>query len=219
MTDAFDSYREAKYEIAKRFLDVVGALTGLVLFSPIMLLTAVYIKLISPGPVFADIPERIGKDSKKFRMYKFRSMITNAHAYLLRHPELYEEYKKNSYKLVNDPRIIRGGNFIRRTSIDELPQFINVLKGDMSLVGPRAYFPFELHDQQVEFPKTRPYVEKLLTIKPGITGPWQVGGRSQVNFVERAKMDAAYASRRSILYDLHTILRTPLAVIQAKGAA
>ena len=207
------------YEIAKRLLDIVGAAVGLVLFSPVMLLTAIYIKLVSQGPVFADIPERIGKDSKKFRMYKFRSMITNAHAYLLQNPELYEEYKKNSYKLENDPRIIKGGNFIRRTSIDELPQFINVLKGDMSLVGPRAYFPFELRDQQVEFPQTRPYVEKLLTIKPGITGPWQVGGRSQINFVERAKMDAGYASRRSILYDLHIVLETPLAVLQAKGAA
>lgn len=207
------------YEIAKRLLDIFGAVVGLVLFSPIMLLTAVYIKLVSPGPVFADIPERIGKDKKKFRMYKFRSMITDAHSYLLCHPKLYEEYKKNSYKLENDPRIIRGGKFIRRTSIDELPQFINILKGDMSLVGPRAYFPFELRDQQIEFPQTKPYVEKLLTVKPGITGPWQVGGRSQINFVERAKMDAGYASRRSVLYDLYIILKTPLAVLQAKGAA
>ena len=207
------------YEIAKRLLDIFGAVVGLVLFFPIMLLTAIYIKLISPGPVFADIPERIGKNSKRFRMYKFRSMITNAHAYLLQHSELYEEYKKNSYKLENDPRIIKGGEFIRRTSIDELPQFINVLKGEMSLVGPRAYFPFELRDQQVEFPQTKPHVKKLLTIKPGITGPWQVGGRSQINFVERAKMDAAYASRRSVLYDLCIILKTPLAVLQARGAA
>ena len=207
------------YDIAKRVLDIAGAVVGLILFSPIMLLTAVYIKLVSPGPVFADIPERIGKDSQKFRMYKFRSMIPNAHAYLLQHSELYEEYKRKSYKLENDPRIIRGGNFIRRLSIDELPQFINVLKGEMSLVGPRAYFPFELHDQQLEFPQTKPYVEKLLTVKPGITGPWQVGGRSQINFVERAKMDAEYAGRRSILYDLYIILKTPLAVVQAKGAA
>ena len=206
------------YEIAKRLLDIFGAVVGLALFSPVMLLTAIYIKLVSLGPVFADIPERIGKDKKKFRMYKFRSMITNAHNYLLQHPKLYEEYKKNSYKLENDPRIIRGGKFIRRTSIDELPQFINILKGDMSLVGPRAYFPFELRDQQIEFPQTVPYVEKLLTIKPGITGPWQVGGRSQINFVERVKMDAKYASRRSVLYDLRIILKTPSAVLQARGA-
>ncbi len=207
------------YDFAKRLLDIVGSVVGLILFSPIMLLAAIYIRLISPGPVFADIPERIGKDSRRFRMYKFRSMIPDAHGYLLRHPKLYEEYKRNSYKLENDPRIIKGGKFIRQTSIDELPQFINILKGDMSLVGPRAYFPFELHDQQIEFPQTRPYVEKLLTIKPGITGPWQVGGRSKIGFVERTRMDAAYAERRSVLYDLSIVLKTPLAVIQQRGAA
>ncbi len=207
------------YDLAKRVLDIVGSIVGLILFSPIMLLAAIYTKLVSPGPVFADIPERIGKDSKKFRMYKFRSMIPNAHNYLLQHPELYEEYKRNSYKLENDPRIIKGGSFIRRTSIDELPQFINILKGDMSLVGPRAYFPFELRDQQLEFPETKPYVEKLLTIKPGLTGPWQVSGRSKIGFVERTRLDADYATKRSILYDLSIVLKTPLAVIQAKGAA
>ncbi len=207
------------YDILKRLLDILGSIVGLVLFSPVMFLAAVYIRLVSPGPVFADIPERIGRDSKRFRMYKFRSMIPNAHAYLLQHPELYEEYKRNSYKLENDPRIIKGGNFVRRTSIDELPQFINILKGDMSLVGPRAYFPFELRDQQVEFPETRPYVEKLLTVKPGITGPWQVGGRSNIGFVERTKMDAFYAERRSILYDIYIVLKTPLAVAQARGAS
>jgi lipopolysaccharide/colanic/teichoic acid biosynthesis glycosyltransferase len=89
----------------------------------------------------------------------------------------------------------------------------------MSLVGPRAYFTFELHDQQIEFPESRPYVERLLKIKPGITGPWQVGGRSHVGFVERTKMDAAYAERRSVLYDLLILLKTPLAVLQAKGAS
>jgi lipopolysaccharide/colanic/teichoic acid biosynthesis glycosyltransferase len=207
------------YETAKRLLDVAGAIFGLIIFFPLMLVVAFYIKLVSPGPVFADIPERVGKDSRKFRMYKFRSMIPNAHAYLLQHPKLYEEYKRNSYKLPNDPRIIRGGKFIRRSSIDELPQLINVLRGEMSLVGPRAYFPFELRDQQQVFPESRPYVERLLKIKPGITGPWQVGGRSEINFVERAKIDAAYADRRSILYDLLILLKTPLAVIQAKGAA
>ncbi len=194
----------------------MASIVCLTMFSPIMLVTAVYIKLISPGPVFADIPERVGKNSKKFRMYKFRSMIANAHDYLLQHPDLYAEYKRNSYKLEDDPRIIRGGNFIRKTSIDELPQFINILKGDMSLVGPRAYFPFELRDQQQVFPESRPYVDKLLKIKPGLTGPWQVGGRSQINFVERAKMDAEYATRRSILYDWSIVLKTPLAFLLAR---
>ena len=207
------------YDLAKRGMDIVAAVVCLVLFSPIMLVTAIYIKLVSPGPVFADIPERVGKDSKKFRMYKFRSMIVNAHDYLLQHPDLYAEYKRNSYKLENDPRIIKGGNCIRKTSIDELPQFINILKGDMSLVGPRAYFPFELHDQQEVFPESHPYVVQLLKIKPGLTGPWQVGGRSKVGFVERTRMDAEYATRRSILYDCSIVLKTPSAVLQARGAA
>jgi lipopolysaccharide/colanic/teichoic acid biosynthesis glycosyltransferase len=200
-------------------IDVFGALVGLVLFSPLMLLVAAYIKLVSPGPVFADIPKRVGRNGRPFRMYKFRSMIANAHEYLLQNPKLYEEYKRNSYKLPNDPRIIRGGKFIRRSSIDELPQLINVLRGEMSLVGPRAYFPFELRDQQRVFPESRPYVSQLLKVKPGITGPWQVGGRSGISFVERAKMDAEYANRRSIIYDFLMLLKTPLAVIQAKGAA
>lgn len=207
------------YDIAKRLLDIIGASVCLVFFSPVMLVTAVYIKLVSSGPVFADIPERVGKKGSKFRMYKFRSMITNAHDYLLQHPNLYAEYKRNSYKLENDPRIIKGGNFIRKTSIDELPQFINILKGDMSMVGPRAYFPFELRDQQKVFPESRPYVDRLLKIKPGLTGPWQVGGRSEVGFVERTRMDAEYATRRSIPYDIGLILKTPSAVLQARGAS
>lgn len=207
------------YDLYKRILDIIGSIVGLIIFSPLMLATAIYITLVSPGPVFADIPQRVGKDGKKFRMYKFRSMIPDAHGWLLRHPKLYEQYKKNSYKLEDDPRIIAGGNFMRRTSIDELPQFINILRGEMSLVGPRAYFPFELRDQQIAFPQTKPYVKKLLTAKPGITGPWQVGGRSGVGFAERTKIDAEYAERRSILYDFYIILKTPLAVLQAKGAA
>lgn len=207
------------YDTAKRLLDITGAVVGLAVFFPLMLLVALYIKLVSPGPVFADIPERMGRDSKKFRMYKFRSMIPNAHAYLLQHPELYEEYKRNSYKLKNDPRIIKGGNFLRRASIDELPQLLNVLRGEMSLVGPRAYFPFELRDQQRVFPESRPYVARLLEIKPGITGPWQVGGRSGVGFVARTKMDAEYAGYRSVLYDLLILFKTPLAVVQARGAS
>ncbi len=209
---------DSTYQFWKRIIDIFGSAVGLILFSPIMLVTAIYIKLISPGPVFADIPPRVGKDLHKFKMFKFRSMIPDAHGYLLRHPELYEEYKKNSYKLENDPRIIPGGEFIRKYSIDEMPQFINIFKGDMSLVGPRPYYPFELRDQQQQFPQTKPYVEKLLQTKPGITGPWQAGGRSDISFVERTRMDSHYAEKESILYDLYIILKTPLAVIRAKGA-
>jgi len=164
------------YPVAKRLVDIGGGCLGLLFFSPIIIALSIYIMIVSPGPVFADIPHRVGKDNKRFRMYKFRSMIPNAHQYLLDNPKLYEEYKKNDYKLDNDPRWLPGAKFIRKYSLDELPQFINVIRGEMSLIGPRAYYPFELESQQEKHPEAIPYVKKLLTIKPGVTGPWQVGG-------------------------------------------
>jgi lipopolysaccharide/colanic/teichoic acid biosynthesis glycosyltransferase len=121
-------------------------------------MVAIAIKLDSKGPVFADVPERVGQGGKKFKMYKFRSMIQNAHVLLRtdrRFKELYEEYKKSSYKLRNDPRITKVGKFIRKHSLDEIPQLFNVLKGEMSLVGPRAYYPDELENQQKEHPNTQ----------------------------------------------------------------
>ena len=210
------------YDILKRFIDILGGLFGVLLFSPIMILASAFIKLTSPnGPVFADIPPRVSKGGREFKMYKFRSMIPNAHQWLLDHPEWHEKYKANNYKLnpEEDPRYIRGAKFMRKYSIDELPQFINVLIGDMSLVGPRAYYPFELKEQREKFPDKADYIDTVLTIKPGITGVWQVGGRSKIGFTERIKMDAEYAKKRSILYDLLVIIKTPLAIIAAKGAS
>ena len=206
------------YQSQKRILDILGSIFGIILFSPLMLFFSICIFLVSPGPVLADIPHRVGKNRKPFRMYKFRSMILNAHQYLLDHPDFYEEYKKNDYKVVNDPRWLPGASLMRKYSLDELPQFFNVLKGEMSLVGPRAYYPFELKDQQKVYPESKPYVEKLLTTKPGLTGPWQVGGRSELNFVDRVKLDASYADNDSIIYDLKIIARTPLAMLSGKGA-
>ncbi len=207
------------YKIGKRALDIVGALIGIALFSPIMLLAALYIKLTSPkGPVFADIPNRVGKDGKEFKFLKFRTMIPNAHQWLLDHPDIYKKYTENSYKLDPDPRLLKGGKFMRAYSIDELPQFINVLKGDMSLVGPRAYYPFELKEQQEKFPETADKIKLALKVKPGITGVWQTSGRSTVDFVERVHMDAEYAKRQSLLYDILIILKTPYVVLTRKGA-
>jgi len=153
-------------------------------------------------------------------MYKFRSMIPNAHKWLLEHPEWHEKYKANNYKISpdEDPRFIKGARFMRKYSIDELPQFLNVLLGDMSLVGPRAYYPFELREQREKYPEASQYIDEVFQIKPGITGVWQVSGRSSIGFLERIKMDADYAKKRSILYDLLIILKTPLAVLAAKGA-
>jgi len=210
------------YFLAKRVLDIIGASVGLVLFSPIFLIVAVFIKLDSKGPIFADIPSRVGAGGKVFKMYKFRSMMANAHEVLRTDPKykhLYEQYKKSNFKVSTDqdPRITRMGKFIRKTSLDELPQFINILKGDMSIVGPRAFHGDELEQQQQRHPDTRKLVIELLRVKPGLTGPWQVSGRSSVDFPERVKLDAGYAKSRSVVNDIKIILRTIPAVLKGEG--
>jgi len=209
------------YEVGKRLIDIVGAITGIFLFWPIMLVTSIHIKHVSPeGSVLADIPKRRGIGGTEFTFLKFRSMIPNGHQWLLDHPKFHEEYIKNNYKIASeeDPRVIPGGVFMRKYSIDELPQFFNVLRGEMSIVGPRAYYPFEVEEQLKKYPGAEVYIEALSKVKPGITGTWQVNGRSEIGFLDRVKMDAEYASKRSLLYDLWVILKTPYVVITKKGA-
>lgn len=209
------------YEFLKRLIDIILSSILIVLFSPIILIVAIAIKLDSKGPVLADTPERVGKEGTLFKMYKFRSMVENAHELLRENPEfaqLYKDYKKGSYKLKDDPRITRVGHFIRKHSLDEVPQFFNILKGEMSLVGPRAYYPDELRDQQARYPQTRESVKVVLSVRPGVTGFWQVSGRSEINFDKRIEMDAEYVKKRSILYDMKLILKTPGAMISGKGA-
>ncbi len=209
------------YETSKRIVDILGSIILMVVFSPICLITSIAIELDSPGTVLADTPKRVGKNGKLFRLLKFRSMIPNAHNLLHTDPKfkkLLEEYKKSSYKLHDDPRVTKVGKFIRKHSIDEIPQFLNVLKGDMSLVGPRAYYPFELEEQQKKYPQTVKLVEEVLTVKPGITGQWQVSGRSEINFDKRIEMDALYARKKSITYDFQILFKTPLAMITGRGA-
>lgn len=209
------------FEFVKRTIDITGALFLLILFSPIIIATAIAIKLTSPGPVFADTPKRVGKDEKLFYPFKFRSMIANAHDLLRTDPkfrELYEEYKNGSYKLRHDPRVTPVGKFIRKHSIDEIPQFINVLKGEMSIVGPRPYYPEELKKQFEKYPEVKKYMGDVLSVRPGITGYWQVSGRSSVNFDKRIEMDAYYARKRSILLDISILLKTPWAMISGKDA-
>ncbi len=197
---------------------MVGLIVGLIFLSPLLLLVAIAIKLDSAGPILADTPMRAGKDGKLFKIYKFRSMVENAHEILEKDPKLLEEYKKNSYKIFNDPRVTRVGRILRRFSIDELPQLFNILKGEMSLVGPRAYYPFELEEQQVKYPESKKFVKIILSGKPGLTGLWQVTGRSQINFDKRVEMDADYVRRRSLPYDFWIMLKTIPAVIIGKGA-
>jgi lipopolysaccharide/colanic/teichoic acid biosynthesis glycosyltransferase len=210
------------YDIIKRSIDVFGASLLLVLFSPILLVSSVAIKLTSAGPVFADTPKRVGKNGKLFYPYKFRSMIVNAYDLLKNDPQFrkaYEEQQKSGiYKIVNDPRVTPIGKLIRKHSIDEIPQLMNVLRGEMSIVGPRPYYPEELEKQQQLFPQTRDMVKEVLKVKPGITGYWQVTGRSQVAFDKRIEMDAYYARKRSIIFDLLIMLKTPWAMISGKGA-
>src|SRR5680860_667189 len=200
------------YETTKRILDIIFSLTLLIIFSPVIALVTIAVKLDSKGPILADTPERVGRNGKPFKMYKFRSMIQNAHEILRNNPkfsEYYNEYKKGSYKLKDDPRITKAGHFIRKHSLDEVPQFVNILNGDMSLVGPRAYYPDELREQQKKYPNTRDSVKVVLSVRPGLTGYWQVSGRSEINFDKRIEMDAQYVKKRSVLYDLFIILKTP----------
>ncbi len=206
------------YDFLKRLVDIVGSLVGIIILSPLLLIVAVAIGLDSPGPILADTPMRAGKKGKLFRIYKFRSMVQNAHEILENNPKLLEEYKKNSYKIFNDPRVTRVGKIIRRFSIDEFPQFFNILNGEMSLVGPRAYYPYELAEQQKKYPTSRKFVKIILSGKPGVTGLWQVSGRSEINFDKRVKMDAKYVKRRSLFYDFWIMLKTIPAVLSGRGA-
>ncbi len=197
----------------------------IILFSPIMLLTSLVIAITSPGPILVEKSNshmrRIGKNGKIFRLYKFRSMFVHADSSLKNDPhfkKLYSEYKESSFKLHKDPRVTKFGKFIRKYSIDEMPQLFNVIAGDMSLVGPRPYHADEIEEQQKRYPGTERFVKETQTVKPGITGYWQVSGRSNVNFDRRIRMDAEYARKKSIWMDILIIFKTPIAMISGVGA-
>jgi exopolysaccharide production protein ExoY len=210
------------YFFVKRIIDVVSSLILLIIFSPIILLVSFAIKIDSQGPILADTPRRVGKDDNYFYPYKFRSMIVNAYYLLKTDPKFKAAYDEQqhggNYKIKNDPRITNVGRFIRKYSLDEIPQLVNVLKGEMSLVGPRPYYPEELEKQQKIYPQTKELVKEVLSVKPGITGYWQVSGRSEVKFDKRIQMDADYAMKKSIILDLWIIIMTPWAMISGKGA-
>ena len=209
------------YYFLKRLFDIVGSIFGIIALSPILLVTALAIKLDSPGPIFVEESTRVGEKEKKFRMFKFRSMIEDAHVKIKKDPEfkkLYNKFERNSFKLQDDPRITRVGQFLRRTSLDELPQFFNVLAGNMSLVGPRALYPEELEVRKQDHPDLVEDLIRALKVKPGITGPWQVSGRSELSFRDRILLDKDYAQRRSIRRDIVILIKTIPAVIRGKGA-
>ena len=187
------------YDIAKRGIDFFLSFSSIIILLPILLVIALIIKLDSKGPVIFK-QERVGFRGKKFHMYKFRSMVVNAE-------KLKDKLQKDNemsgpmFKMKKDPRITRVGKFIRKTSIDELPQLFNVLKGEMSLVGPRPSLPKEVM-------KFEPWMLKRLEVKPGLTCYWQVSGRSSIGFEEWMELDCKYVKDRSILLDLKLIFKT-----------
>lgn len=213
------------FEITKRVIDITTSTILIIIFLPVMIATAIAIKITSPGPILVEPSnthmKRLGKNAKIFRLFKFRSMKVNSDNLITKDPrykKLYQEWKNTNFKLVKDPRVTKIGKFIRKYSIDETPQFLNVLLGDMSLVGPRPYHADELAKQQVKYPGTEKFIKEMHKVKPGITGYWQVEGRSDVDFDKRIEMDAYYARKKSLFFDLLIIAKTPWAMISGKGA-
>jgi len=198
------------YNFIKRALDIFGAIIGLVILSVLFLIVAILIKLEDPkGPIFFS-QIRVGKNGKEFKMYKFRSMVTDAEAKLEKLLK-YNEVEGAMFKMKNDPRVTNIGRIIRKTSIDELPQLFNVLKGDMSLVGPRPPLPREVKEY------TSYEVQRLL-VTPGCTGLWQVSGRSNIGFNEMVELDLQYIKQRNIVYDLKIIIKTFKLLLGSKDA-
>lgn len=203
------------FRFIKRTIDILAGIVGIILLIPITLVVAIMrvIKKENDGPMFYE-QLRIGKNGKQFRMYKFRSMCLNADEtlkkYLEENEDAKKEYKKYK-KLKYDPRITKVGKVLRATSLDEFPQFINVLKGDMSLVGPRPYLPREKKDMGK-------YYDVIIKIKPGVTGPWQIRGRSNISFEDRLKIDAEYIQKMSITNDVKMVLKTLTKVVKKDGA-
>lgn len=204
------------FQIAKRTLDIFGSIFLLVLFSPIMLITAILVKVTSPGPIIFR-QKRVGKGSKEFWMYKFRSMFIGDNDRILKenYPKLWEKYKNAGWKLPmnEDPRITPIGKKIRALTIDEFPQLVNVLRGTMSLVGPRAYREEELRDYEQKFPHTQKCIQDIRSVKPGITGIWQTSGRNDLTFEQRAKLDSYYVCHRSIRQEIMILLKTPMSML------
>jgi lipopolysaccharide/colanic/teichoic acid biosynthesis glycosyltransferase len=214
--DEQDSSRKKYSDIAKRVIDVSGSLGFLLVFSPLFLLIAALIKMTSSGPVFFR-QQRIGQFGKEFRFLKFRSMYVN------NDPSIHREYIRKliadeldsnggTYKITNDPRVTRFGRLLRKTSLDELPQFVNVLRGEMSLVGPRPPIPYEFEKYSLW------HRRRILEAKPGITGLWQIAGRSRTTFDEMVRMDLRYIRQQSLWLDIKILCKTPIAVLRGNGA-
>lgn len=193
------------------------------LLSPLLLLVSFCIWINDRQYVFVKDPLRIGKKGMVFRMYKFRTMIPNAHHEINNNPK-YKDIKKKwikndgKLKVSEDPRISKIGKILRKTDFDEIPQLLNVLKGEMSLVGPRPMYQGEIDRYLEKYPLGKKYIHRILRVRPGLTGIWQVSGRNDVKFPERMKMESKYASNINLIADIKILLKTPLTVITRGGA-
>lgn len=199
------------YLFLKRMMDIVGSATGLILLSPLLILVALSIKIEDPKGSIIFGHKRVGKNGKLFPCYKFRSMFANAEEMKENFTEEQKREYAETFKLKDDPRITKVGKFIRKTSLDELPQLINILMGDMSIVGPRPIVTKELefYGECEEYYKA---------VKPGLTGLWQVSGRSDTTYDERVSLDMEYVSTRNTFKDLYIIIKTVAKVIKKEGS-
>ncbi|HJJ04493.1 MAG TPA: sugar transferase [Clostridiaceae bacterium] len=198
------------YGVIKRSLDVTLSVIALIILSPIFLIIAAIIKLDSKGPVFF-IHKRIGKNGKEIGIYKFRSMVQNAEDMIAEFTEEQKKEFRENYKLQYDPRVTKIGKFLRKTSLDELPQILNILKGDLSIIGPRPVIKRELE-------KYENNKEKFLSVKPGLTGFWAANGRSDTTYSERVQMELYYIDHMSLKMDIKIFFKTIISVIKKEGA-
>ena len=204
------------YRIVKRIFDLIVSTILWVLTSPLMLVVAVLIKLSDGGEVFVGTPVRYGLDGKSFFMYKFRTMIPNAHEIAMSNGNMKDSLLSN-HKLKGDIRVTRIGRILRNTDLDELPQLINVMLGHMSMVGPRPYYHDEIKHHLEQYPEDQMYFNDIFSVKPGLTGIWQVSGRNEIPFRKRLKMESQYALNPCILNDIYILLKTPWVVLTRKG--
>ena len=209
-SDVKTKISEKVYIKIKRVIDVILASVALILLSPLFAIIAIAIKIDSKGPVFF-AHKRIGKNGKIIKLYKFRSMVINAEELIKSFtPEQMREYKEN-YKLTNDPRITKVGKFLRKTSLDELPQLINIINGDLSIIGPRPVVADELEKYGVN-------KDKFLSVTPGLTGYWAANGRSNTTYEQRMEMELYYIDNLSLKMDIKVFFKTILSVLKKEGA-
>lgn len=202
--------KRTPYKIVKRVMDVILATIGLVVLSPVLAIIALAIKLESKGPIFFK-HTRIGEKGKIIKIYKFRTMVENAEELIKSFtPEQMKEFKEN-YKLIDDPRITKVGNFLRKTSLDELPQLLNIIKGELSIIGPRPVVQDELE-------KYGSNAERFLSVTPGLTGYWAANGRSCTSYEQRMEMELFYVDNLSLKMDIKVFFKTIISVIKREGA-